>query len=55
MMIAAVVVFGSRIFNNLAVLRRLIIEHWRDGRSGPQASTRLAEASAGSSAVDARS
>ncbi len=29
MLIAAVVVFGSRIFNNLAVLRRLMIERWR--------------------------
>ena len=55
MMIAAVVVFGSRIFTNLAVLRRLLIERWRDARSGPQSSTRLAEASASSSAVDARS
>lgn len=29
MMIAAAVVFGTRIFNNLAVLRRLLIERWR--------------------------
>ena len=36
MMIAAVVVFGSRIFNNLGVLRRLMIERWRESRS-PQA------------------
>ena len=33
MMIAAVVVFGSRIFNNLGVLRRLLIERWRDSRA----------------------
>ena len=32
MMIAAVVVFGARIFNNLGVLRRLLIERWRDSR-----------------------
>jgi small basic protein len=32
MMIAAVVVFGSRIFNNLAALRRLLIERWRQSR-----------------------
>ena len=30
MMIAAAVVFGTRIFNNLAVLRRLLIERWRE-------------------------
>lgn len=29
MMIAAVVVFSSRIFNNLAALRRLVIDQWR--------------------------
>ncbi len=29
MMIAAVVVFSGRILNNLAVLRRLVIERWR--------------------------
>ena len=29
MMIAAVVVFGSRIFNNLAALRRIFIQQWR--------------------------
>ncbi len=29
MLIAAVVVFGSRIFNNLAVLRRILIQRWR--------------------------
>jgi len=33
MMIAAVVVFGSRIFNNLAALRRLLIERWRARRA----------------------
>lgn len=33
MMIAAVVVFGSRIFNNLGVLRRLLIERWRESRA----------------------
>jgi small basic protein len=32
MMIAAVVVLSTRIFNNLAVLRRLIIERWRNRR-----------------------
>ncbi|MBV9867641.1 MAG: small basic family protein [Abitibacteriaceae bacterium] len=30
MMIAAVVVFGTRILNNLAAIRRMIIERWRD-------------------------
>ncbi len=30
MMIAAVVVFGTRIFNNLAALRRLLIDRWRE-------------------------
>lgn len=34
MMIAAVVVFGTRIFNNLAVLRHLLIERLRGNRSG---------------------
>lgn len=29
MLIAAAVVFGTRIFNNLASLRRLLIEKWR--------------------------
>jgi small basic protein len=33
MMIAAVVVFSSRIFNNLAVLRRMIIDGYRARRS----------------------
>lgn len=33
MMIAAVVVFSSRILNNLASLRRLIIERWRARRA----------------------
>lgn len=34
MMLAAAVVFGTRIFNNLAALRRLLIEKWRGpGRS----------------------
>ena len=32
MMVGAVVVFSSRILNNLAVLRRLIINHWRARR-----------------------
>lgn len=32
MMIAAVVVFGGRIFNNLAALRRLMIERFRSMR-----------------------
>lgn len=31
MMLAAAVVFGARIFNNLAALRRLLIEKWRRG------------------------
>jgi small basic protein len=35
MMIAAVVVFGARIFNNLGVLRRLMIERWRDSHQRP--------------------
>ena len=33
MMIAAVVVLSARIFNNLAVLRRLIIDRWRARRT----------------------
>jgi small basic protein len=37
MMIAAVVVFGTRIFNNLAALRRMLIDRWRDP-SKPDAS-----------------
>ncbi len=36
MLIAAVVVFGSRIFNNLAALRRLMIEHWRNRQEARQ-------------------
>ena len=32
MMIGAVVVFSARILNNLAALRRLLIERWRDYR-----------------------
>lgn len=32
MMIAIVVVFGSRILNNLAALRRMVIDHWRTRR-----------------------
>jgi len=32
MLIAAAVVFGARIFNNLAALRRILIERWRDSR-----------------------
>ncbi|MDQ3813173.1 MAG: small basic family protein [Armatimonadota bacterium] len=36
MMVAAVVVFSTRIFNNLAALRRLIIDRWR-ARHGLQA------------------
>ena len=32
MLIAAAVVFGSRIFNNLAALRRILIERWRANR-----------------------
>jgi small basic protein len=33
MLIAAAVVFGTRIFNNLAQLRRLLIERWRRSRA----------------------
>lgn len=33
MMIAAVVVFSGRILNNLAALRRLVIERWRYKRT----------------------
>ncbi len=36
MLIAAVVVFGSRIFNNLAALRRLMIERWRNRQEARQ-------------------
>jgi small basic protein len=32
MMIAAVVIFSTRILNNLAALRRLVIERWREKR-----------------------
>ena len=32
MMVGAVVVFSGRILNNLATLRRLVIERWRDKR-----------------------
>ena len=41
MMIGAVVIFSSRIFNNLAALRRLIIDRWRQ-----RSSSRAGEASA---------
>ena len=30
MLIAAAVVFGTRIFNNLAALRRILIDRWRE-------------------------
>lgn len=33
MMIAAVVVFSTRIFNNLAALRRMMIDRWRARRA----------------------
>ena len=33
MMVGAVVVFSGRIFNNLAALRRLVIERWRYKRA----------------------
>lgn len=33
MMIAMVVIFSTRILNNLAALRRLLIEHWRTHRA----------------------
>ncbi|MDF2439797.1 MAG: hypothetical protein JWN98_781 [Abditibacteriota bacterium] len=33
MMIAAVVVFSTRIFNNLAALRRMVIDRWRAQRT----------------------
>ena len=36
MMVAAVVVFSTRIFNNLAALRRMIIERWRAQHRAPQ-------------------
>lgn len=36
MLIAAAVVFGARIFNNLAALRRILIERWRDSRRDHQ-------------------
>lgn len=34
MMIAAVVVFSSRILSNLAILRRMLIQRWRDQKNG---------------------
>ena len=44
MMIAAVVVFATRIFNNLAALRHLIIERWRESRQGTNSSTHILDA-----------
>ena len=41
MMIAAVVVFGSRIFNNLAALRRILIQRWRLRQEHRSAGTAL--------------
>ena len=43
MMIGAVVVFSGRIFNNLAALRRLVIERWRYKRSHARGEVESAE------------
>jgi small basic protein len=43
MMIGAVVVFSSRIFNNLAVLRRLLIDRMRSRLSPPEPDSPVAE------------
>ena len=43
MMIGAVVVFSGRIFNNLAALRRLVIERWRYKRGQTNGETERAE------------
>ena len=45
MMIGAVVIFSSRIFNNLAALRRLLIDRWRQ-RLSSRSREPQAEASA---------
>ena len=47
MMIGAVVVFSGRIFNNLAALRRLVIERWRDKRGHNKRSHGRGEGDAG--------
>lgn len=44
MLIAAAVVFGSRIFNNLAALRRILIERWRAGRETASEAKTMGEA-----------
>ncbi len=54
MMIAAVVVFGTRIFNNLAALRRWFIEHWRsrqEHRGTPNRASDETEIAPGAEAV----
>ncbi len=33
--LAAIVVFGSRIFNNLAIIRRYLLERYRENREQP--------------------
>ena len=43
MMIAAVVVFSGRIINNLAVLRRLVIDRWRYKRGNARLETENSE------------
>ena len=43
MMIAAVVVFSGRILNNLAVLRRLVIDRWRYKRGNARLETETSE------------
>lgn len=40
MSLAAAVVFGTRIFNNLAALRRIFIDRWREGKSRKQIKTK---------------
>jgi small basic protein len=49
MMIAAVVVFSTRIFNNLAALRRMVIDNYRERRAAARhASTEKAAVESGS-------
>ena len=49
MMVAAVVVFGSRILNNLAAIRRLLIQQWRERRKTAGYNVAVVRASAANS------
>ena len=48
MLVAAVVILSARIFNNLAVLRRLIIDRWRTRRAVAHRSADVAISETGS-------